>query len=361
MVLVLLVGFAGGVTGGAVTLLVRPDGEQVASTPGATATASASPSSDWATMQAAIDRTLPAIVTVVAELPERAVGGETVQTTNVGTGIVVDDAGHVITNFHVIDGAANVSIVLATGEPRPARVRGDDSPFTDLAVLQVPAAGLRSARLAISRDVRIGDPVVALSGGVITSQNSATFGIVSGVRRSWPRPAVTLEDLIQTDAAVNHGGSGGALMTARGEIVGLLTTVVREAPNGLAIEGVAFAQSTDSLRDAIDGIIRTGRSKRPRLGIERFTQHVEVTPSLAAQRGLAAPEGALVTAVAAGSPAAAAGVRPGDLIVGFNGVAIDLATPLVNLLKDLRPGERAELAILRNGQPLRVTVSPVLE
>lgn len=358
----LAAGLLGGIAGGALVALV--DSSRTATPPASTA-APAGPQAegagDWTELQAAIDRTLPAIVTVIADLPARGAGEEAVQTRNFGSGIVIDDAGHVVTNFHVVEGAQSLSVVLATGEQRPARLLGDDSPFTDMAVLQVPPFGLRSARLAPSGELRIGEPVVALGGSAITSQNSATFGIVAGVRRNWPRPGVTLEDLVQTDAAVNHGDSGGALMTFRGQIVGVLTTVVRETPTGLAIEGVSFAQSTDSLRDAIDGIIRNGKSRRPRLGFERLDQHAEITPSLAAQRNLPVPTGALVVSVAAGSPAAAADVRPGDIVLGVNGVAVDLLTPFVNLLKDLRPGDRAELAVLRNGQPVRINVSPALE
>jgi serine protease DegQ len=362
----LLAGVLGGAAGGGLVVFLGASGPAGAPAPASTVTlkgtaGDAGPSSDWAALQASIDRTLPAIVTIVADLPARGAGADAVQTRNLGSGIVIDDAGHVVTNFHVVEGAETLSVVLATGEQRPARFVGDDSPFTDLAVLQVPAAGLRSVRLARSSELRIGEPVVALGGSAISSQNAATFGIVSGVRRSWPRPHVTLEDLVQTDAAINHGDSGGALMTFRGEIIGVLTTVVRETPNGLAIDGVSFAQSTDSLRDAIDGIIRNGKSRRPRLGFERFNQHVEVTPGLAAQRNLPVPAGALVTAVAANSPAAAAGVQVGDIVVGVNGVAVDLVTPFVNLLKDLGPRDRAELAVLRNGQPIRINISPALE
>lgn len=362
----LAAGVLGGALGGGIVALVGlPEG---GTSPASTATAGAripSPApaatGDWASLQAAIDRTLPAIVTIVADLPARTSGGDSVQTRNLGSGIVIDDAGHVVTNFHVIEGAESVAVVLATGEQRPARVLGDDSPFTDMAVLQVPALGLRSARFAASSELRIGEPVVALGGSAIASQNSASFGIVSGVRRNWPRPGVTLEDLIQTDAAINHGDSGGVLMTTRGDVVGLITTVVRETPNGLAIEGVSFAQSTDSLRDAIDGIIRNGKSRRSRLGFERLDQHLEATPGLAAQRNLPVPAGALVTAITPRSPAAAADVRVGDIVVGVNGVAVDLVTPFVNLLKDIRPGDRAELAVIRNGQPVRINVSPALE
>jgi serine protease DegQ len=351
-----LAGLVGGLAGGVVVAV----SSQTAGGPPSTATRETSPTAaagdEWTALQGSIDRTLPAIVTIIADLPARGGGEDAVQTRNLGSGIVIDDVGHVVTNYHVVEGAEGIAVALATGEQRPARVVGDDSPFTDLAVLQVPALGLRSTKLVPSRDVHIGEPVVALGGSAIAGQNSASFGIVSGVRRTWPRPSVTLEDLLQTDAAVNHGDSGGALMTRAG-IVGLLTTVVRETPNGLPIAGVSFAQSTDSLQPAIESIVRTGRFPRARLGIERLDQHIEVTPAVAARGQLPVSQGALVTAVAPNSPAGSAGVLVGDIIVGLNGVQIDLDTPLVNLLKAVRPGTRVDLALVRAGQPTRISVA----
>ncbi len=349
----------GGLAGGAVVVLSSREGETPQAVPSETARA-ASTGFEWASIEDAIDRTLPAIVTIIADLPPSGSGQDAVQTRNLGSGIVIDDVGHVVTNYHVVEGASEIAVALATGEQRPARVVGDDSPFTDLAVLQIPALGLRSTSLATSRDVRLGAPVVALAGSAIGGANTANFGIVSGVRRTWPRPNVTLEDLIQTDAAVNHGDSGGALL-ARSGIVGLLTTVVREAPNGLPIAGVSFAQSTDSLRPAIESIIKTGRSPRARLGFERLDQHLEITSTLAAQRQLPVSQGALVTKVAGGSPAEAAGMRSGDIVLGFNNIQIDLDTPMVNLLKDVRPGTRILLQVVRDGQPVVVGVTTTAE
>lgn len=349
----------GGLAGGVVVAVSGPEAAGPREEPSATARAGTL-TSEWAPIQDAIDRTMPAIVTIIADLPATGGGQNAVQTRNLGSGIVIDDVGHVVTNYHVVEGATEIAVALATGEQRPARIVGDDSPFTDLAVLQIPALGLRSTSLATSRDMRLGEPVVALAGSAIGGANTANFGIVSGVRRSWPRPNVTLEDLIQTDAAVNHGDSGGALM-ARTGIVGLLTTVVREAPNGLPIAGVSFAQSTDSLRPAIESIIKTGRFPRARLGIERLDQHVEITPTLAAQQKLPASSGALVTKVATGSPAEAAGMRVGDIVLGFNNVQIDLDTPMVNMLKDVRPGSRILLQVVRDGQPVVVGVTTSAE
>jgi S1-C subfamily serine protease len=300
---------------------------------------------------------LPAIVTVIADLPARSdQSGQLRQTRNLGSGIVIDDGGYVVTNFHVIEGAESLSVVLATGEERPARLVGDDSPFTDMAVLQVPPQGLRFTPLADSAGARIGDPVYALAGSAIVGGNTVAAGIVSGTGRLWPRNGVVLEDLLQTDAAINHGDSGGALVNARGEVVGLLTTVVRESPNGLGIEGVSFAQSTDSIRRAVEEIIVRGQSSRPRIGIERLSQHVEVNPGLAAEQGLPVPFGALVTSVAPSSPAAGAGIVPGDIVIAVNGIEVDFETPLVNLLKLLRPGQPAELQLQRGDAQLTTSV-----
>src|SRR5690606_2065594 len=133
------------------------------------------------------------------------------------------------------DGAATLSVVLATGEERPAQLVSDDSPFADLAVLQIAPAGLRVASFGDSGVLRPGDTVIAVRGGAITPGNSVALGAVSGTGRVWARNNALLEDLVQTDAAINNGDSGGALVNLEGEVVGLLTTVVREGPGGVQI------------------------------------------------------------------------------------------------------------------------------
>ena len=152
------------------------------------------------------------------------------------------------------------------------------------------------------------------------------------------------------------------MLNLAGELVGLVTTVVRETPTGLAVEGVAFAQSSNSVRPIIEDIIAFGAHPRPRLGIERpFQQHIELTPQFAAAQGFPLELGALVIAVKPGSAAEAAGVQPGDVVVGVNNIAVDLARPFVNLLKALGPGDVVELAVIRGGQQLVITVALRLE
>ena len=354
--LALLLGFSGGLAGG----FVAGVGDRAEEAAPAAAPAPSPVPDEGERVRSALDRVLPAVVTVLANLPpEQLPDGRMREQQNVGSGIVVSDAGHVITNFHVIDGAQTISVVLDTLEERPAILLSDDSPFSDLAVLLVPPQGLRIAAFGDSAALSRGEAVLAIAGGLFGFEHSVSTGIVSALNRSWPRNGVILEDLVQTDAAVNHGDSGGALINLDGEVVGLLTTVVRNDPAGRAVEGVAFAQSSNALRPAVEAIMATGTYARPRPGIERpGQQHIEISPALAADRGLPVPAGALVLAPAPGSPAEAAGVQPGDIVVAMNGVAVDFGNPLPNLLKRLPRGADAEFLIVRGGAQLAITVSP---
>jgi len=360
LVVGLLAGLAGGFAAGAFLDAGAGDEAPAATATFEAATAVTTPAAAPGApdLRPAIDRVLPAVVTVIADTPAVTQPDGTVrQIRNIGSGIVITDAGHVITNFHVIDGADTLSIVLATGEQRPAELVADDAPFTDLAVLQVAPAGLRVATLGIDAPLGLGDPVAVVAGASITAGNTVTTGVIAGAGRVWARNGVLLEDLIQTDAAVNAGDSGSALVNLDGQVIGLVTTVVHQAPNGSEIQGVAFAQSIRSLAQPISQILANGASRRARIGIERQSQHDEISPALAAERGLPVASGALVATAAEGSPAAAAGIEAGDIVTEVNGVPVDFQRPLVNLLKDLEPGSPLELTILRGDQTLRVNLT----
>lgn len=356
--IVLVAAAAGGGTGGFVAWRVA--GHRA---PAAAQTASAGPAAAAGSGRAAVERTLAAVVTIVADGPERRdASGRVSQTRSLGSGVVIDAGGFVATNAHVIAGAASVFVVLPSGEQRPAQLVASDAPYTDLAVVRIPATGLRAASYGDASALRPGDAVYTVTAAPFATGNSVAAGVVSATERSWPRNGVVLEHLIQTDAAVNHGDSGGALLNARGELVGLVTTLVERDPLGRAVNGVAFAQASNAVRPIVESIVRTGRYPRPRLGIEvPGTGHAEVTPELVQQRKLPVDAGALVLAVPPGSPAATAGLRVDDLIVRVNGTAVTLDVPLVNLLARLRPGERAVLDVVRGGTPLTVNVTPVQE
>lgn len=283
----------------------------------------------------------PAIVTVIADGPTTA---GSAQTRAVGSGVVISTAGHIVTAAHVIAGAGALAVVLPTGEVRAAQLVASDAPYTDLAVLQVDAAGLRAARWGSAAALQPGEAVLAVAGSGFAPGPAVARGVVAATGRSFPRPGVVLHDLVQTDAAVNGGDSGGALVNLRGEVVGILTTVVRQQPNGEPVVGVAFAQSAETLRPLVEAVVAGDPVPRPRLGIESpGAQHEELPPDPAA------PGGARIVAVIAGSPADAAGMRAGDIVRAVNGTAVTLDRPLVNLLGALVPGTDITLTVERDG------------
>lgn len=313
-------------------------------------------------MTRAAERALPSIVTVIAELPPSVdSSGVRSEQTNAGTGIVLGEDGLILTNFHVISGAARVRVILPTGESREATFVADDSPFQDMALLSIPAGGLKAAAFGSSAALRPGEPVIAVASGVNSVQNQVKGGVVSATKVELIRPGLILTGMIQTDAAVNHGDSGGALVNANGEVVGVLTTIVRQQPSGDIVEGVALCHAIDDLKPVIDAVRNNGGNPRPRIGIERFsTQHRLLTASEAAQLRIQPSGGVVVTRIDAGSPAEAAGIRVGDIIVGVGNARLSQAEPFVNLLAATGANE-VRLAVVRDGQarPIAVTPRPV--
>ena len=348
--LVLVVGLGSGATGAAIGVRVaRPAPPKATATPASVDSA--------ARIRRAVDRDLASVVTIVADLPPTTGPGGIEATTNLGSGVVVGASGIIVTNYHVIAGASAISVVLSSGERRPAALLADDSPFNDLAVLRAAGGGWRPAPMGDSDALQLGDPVVVISSGLVTYDNQVKTGVVSAVHLGFPRPGQILEEMIQTDASVNHGDSGGALLNLDGELVGLVTTVVRSTPTGQTVEGVALAHSTKTLRPVIEAVSATGVNPRPRLGIERLgTQHqpVDLAKPPAGFRGSA---GALITAVGQGSPALAAGIAPGDVVTAVNGQPVSEDAPFVNLLGPALGGD-VRLTVVRAGRERQVVVTP---
>jgi S1-C subfamily serine protease len=356
----------GGLAGGFLALQLDDDPVAPAAMPTAAPTARATPDAA-ARLRTAIDRVLPAVVTVVADLPPvpQEEGG-TLETRNFGSGIVVSGQGHVITNYHVIAGAADVTVILSTGEERPATVVADDAPFTDLAVLRVDPTGLRSAAFGDSDALELGQSVAAISSGVVTYENQVKVGVLSAHLASFPRDGVFLLDMLQTDAIVNNGDSGGALIDDSGLVVGMLTTVVRTS-DGRPVEGISIAHSANSIRPIVDAVVQTGVNPRPRIGIERVnTQHVMLSPDLANAfdldpdllEALPVSDGALIVNVDPGSPAEEAGVLRGDVVVGVDGTAVNAITPFANLLASAVAGVELDLFVVRGDEQLVIPVVP---
>jgi 2-alkenal reductase len=361
----------GGLAGGLAALQLDDSSPTVA-TPVAT-TAATTPPTEAERLRSAIDRVLPAVVTIVANLPSTPQdGGAVLERQNFGSGIVVSDDGHVVTNFHVIEGAQTITVVLATGERRPAIVVADDAPFTDLAILITDPTGLRIAEFGDSDTLELGEPLVAISTGLITYENQVKLGIFSARQSTFPRNGVLLTDMLQTDAAVNNGDSGGALIDMSGRVVGLLTTVVRES-GGRPVDGIAMAHSSNSIRPIVEAVVATGVNPRARLGIERVNaQHVMLSPELADAladqpsevrellEALPVSDGALIVSVDPGSPAEQAGVQPGDVVVGVDGTAVDANSPFANLLASAVAGVELDLFVVRGDEQLVIPVVPQL-
>lgn len=308
-------------------------------------------------LRLAIPRALESVVTIAVDPtgeapPER--GG-----LNYGSGVVISADGLVLTARHVIAGAASISIVLPGGEERTATVLADDYPFQDVALLRVDGRGLRPARLGASATVRPGDPVAVISTGVYTYDNQVKQGIISGSNLHFPRPGVTYLGMLQTDAAVNNGDSGAPLFNAAGEVVGLVTSVVRQNPAGDAVQGVGYAHAIDDLKPFIEAVAATGVNPRPRIGVERLhEQHVALDAAMAASLGVPVTAGAAIIKVASGSPAEEAGIQPGDVIVAVGGIAVDSTLPFVNLLAAAPTGSQLRLTVLRGTEAFEVLVDP---
>ena len=303
---------------------------------------SAAPGTTSDQIVAVVQDVLPAVVTVINKLP----GG---QPQSSGSGLVVDAGrGYIVTNNHVVenvrDGNAGAAfdVVFSDNRKVEARLVGRDR-LTDLAVLQVPAGNLKAAGLGDSDAVPVGATVVAIGSPLGEFQNTVTAGIISAKgRRVAESPEVFLEDMLQTDAAINEGNSGGPLIwVATRQVVGVNTLVAGNAT------GLGFAISSNTVRQIADEIIRNGRVMRGFIGIG----YQPVTARQAAQFGL--PTGAtgiLVTQIVPGSPASQAGIRANDIITKVNDQVIDPQHPLPSAMVKFRPGDRVRLTLFRDGR-----------
>lgn len=270
-----------------------------------------------------------------------------------GSGVIISPDGYALTNNHVVRGAGAIEGVLHDGSVSTAEVIGAD-PDTDLALLRLHSKGHHAAELGDSAALRVGELAIAI-GNPLGLQATVTVGVVSALRRTLRGESGRLiEDVIQTDAALNPGNSGGALVDARGAVVGINTAIIGGA------QGLCFAVPSSTAKIVIPELMRNGRVARGWLGIGGQTQ--ELSRALVRRLHLDAESGVLVVAVASGGPGEAAGLEEGDVILKLDGAATPSVDAIHKLLTGERIGRSVELDVLRNGarakMKLAVTARP---
>jgi S1-C subfamily serine protease len=268
-----------------------------------------------------------------------------------GSGVVFTPDGLLLTNDHVVDNGGPLKAVFADGETLGADLVGRD-PDTDLAVLRVSSNGsLPWITLADSRTLRVGQIAIAI-GSPFGFQHSVSAGIVSALGRSLrARSGRLMDDIIQTDAALNPGNSGGPLVSTRGDVIGINTAMI------VAAQGLCFAIPSNTAIHVASKLIRDGRVRRSRIGVAG--QSVRVPNAIARQQQLDTPSGVAVASVEPASPAAKAGLREGDVIIAFAGTAVTAVDDLQRVLTGDQVGVPAPVTILRDWQRRDVLVTPV--
>lgn len=265
-----------------------------------------------------------------------------------GSGVIISPDGYALTNNHVVHGAGRIEAVLHDGSIAQADVVGTD-PDTDLALLRLAGNGHRAAALGDSDDLKVGELAVAI-GNPLGLQATVTVGVISALRRTLRGDSGRLiEDVIQTDAALNPGNSGGALVDAHGAVVGINTAIIGGA------QGICFAVPSNTARFVVPELMREGRVARGWFGIAGQTQ--ELSRALARRLNLHAGSGVLVVAVSRGGPAEAADLRPGDVVLTLDGVATPSVDAIHKLLTRNRIGKRVELQALRDGAIVKLSLS----
>jgi S1-C subfamily serine protease len=266
-----------------------------------------------------------------------------------GSGFIITQDGFVLTNSHVVHGADKIEVILADGRRPDAHLVGED-PDTDLAVVRVYAPQLRPVRLGESKSIRVGQMAIAI-GNPYGFQSTVTAGVVSALGRSFrANTGRLMDDILQTDAALNPGNSGGPLVNSRGEVIGVNTAVI------LPAQGICFAIGIDTAKHVAAWLIKDGKIRRSYIGVGG--QNVPIHRRLVRHFQLAAPTGVLVISLTQGGPAERAGLREGDVIVEFKGQPIPSIDALHKLLTGDQIGVESDLTIVRRTEKLALRVTP---
>ncbi len=343
---------SGGLSAVGVANLMDQSGQQPATPPEAAAVADVTIDESSAVISA-VAEVAPAVVTIQAD-----VGGPAGEATGSGSGFIYDPNGFILTNRHVVEDATNLTVVLKDGRDFAGTVYGIDT-LTDLAIVKIEATDLPFAPIGSSAALEPGQLAIAIGNPLGAYENTVTTGVVSGIGREIRASSAlqassdVLRNLIQTDAAINPGNSGGPLVNSAGQVIGVNTAVSEEA------QGLGFSIPIDVAKPIMDQAVAGEEIARPWIGV----YYTALTPALADEAGVDAEFGALIgttdgtEAVFPGSPAEAAGLQSGDVIVALDGTPITAETDLSMLILPYGPGDTISLSVLRDGATIELDVT----
>jgi serine protease DegQ len=269
------------------------------------------------------------------------------QQSSLGSGVIVSPDGYILTNNHVVEAADEIEVVLADGRKGGAHIVGTD-PETDLAVIRVDIKNLPVIVLGQAEQARVGDVVLAIGNPFGVGQ-TVTMGIISALGRN-NLHINHFENFIQTDAAINFGNSGGALIDANGNLLGINSAIYSQTGGSV---GIGFAIPVTTAKSVMESIIKTGHVVRGWIGIESQ----DITPELAESFGLAQQKGAIIAGVVRNGPADRAGIKPGDILLAVDGKAVADTTEMINLIAQLAPGGKTKMTVLRKNRQSEVDVT----
>lgn len=301
----------------------------------------------------AVQKVRPAVVTVINQLPPQRTfsffGDNVTNPTASGSGVIISPQGYIVTNNHVIDNNVSLQVIFADGSKTSAKLIGTDQ-YADIAVIKVDGEVPAVAQLGDSDSLKIGETVIAIGSALGDFKNTVTEGVISAVGRSLDTGnGYSLENMLQTDAAINHGNSGGPLVNLSGQVIGINTAIVRGSDfSGDVAEGLGFSIPSRTVSEVAAQLIAKGYFDRPFLGISYQT----ITPEIAKANGLPMDWGIYVQRVEAGTAADQAGVKAGDILTQISGDAIDGDNSFFNVLNRHKVGEGISLTVWRDGQTL---------
>lgn len=357
LILAACIGFTGAAAGGAAVYaylrgqvkptagVTTPVPVEVSGTPASSGAITVDTTNIETAITQAVSKVGPAVVTVVTDLPDQTGFFGTVSGGQAsGSGIILSTQGYIATNNHVVDGGTAYHVVFQTGEQREAKLVGADK-FSDLAVLKVDGSMPATITLGNSDTLRPGETAIAIGSPLGDFKNSVTVGVISATGRNLDTGnGYQLEGLLQTDAAINEGNSGGPLVNLAGEVIGINTLIIRDTGSSATVEGLGFSIPSNNVALITKQIIDNGYVSRPYIGI----RYQPITPTIANRYNLPVQWGVYISDIIAASPAAKSGLQVGDIITQLGDVAIDGNHAYLNTLYGFKPGQEITVQYYRN-------------